>query len=466
MRSRWFPLVFLVVAFACAEPPRERPRNVLLLVVDTLRADRLGCYGYPRRTSPRIDRLAARGTLYRDNRPQSCWTVPSMISLMSGVWVTQSETALPRRFPVLAETLKEHGLETAAFIANPTLTLERGFERGFDRFESVPQARGDEVADAFRRWYRARAEATPFFAWVQFIDPHQPYAPERRHQLFHGPREDLGRLTERWRAALPELARYTDRPPGLEFEEAVELMNLGSNLYDGEVRAADEGVGKIVDLLERAGELDRTLVIVCSDHGEMLFEHRKQPRLVTGIVEKEGRLPEGVRDLFGAGHRPWYYEELWRTPLVLSGPGVPAGEARDGLAANLDVYPTILDALGIDRRPHLQGESLAGGAVPGRRHVFAHGHGATAVVDDAGTKLVVQPRDLYLLGPEDAEPELLFDVRDDPYEDRDLVSERRELRDRLRAAIDRWREMNTREVETDTTPEQLEVLREMGYVGE
>ena len=105
-------------------------KNVVLVVIDTLRADRLGCYGYPRGTSPAIDALAERGTLYARNHSQGCWTIPSMVSMMSGLYVTEEESGPPKEHKTLAEVLKEAGLRTADFIGNPILARDRGIERG------------------------------------------------------------------------------------------------------------------------------------------------------------------------------------------------------------------------------------------------------------------------------------------------------------------------------------------------
>src|SRR5688572_18296046 len=139
-----------------AEPARAR--NVLLVVADTLRADRLGCYGYGRPTSPAIDALAAEGVLFESCHSQACWTLPSMVSLMAGVPVTKQETMLPE-LPVLAEALRAQGLFTAAFVANAAVGEHRGFERGFDHFGRCFEKRAEAVVESFEAWYRPWLEA-------------------------------------------------------------------------------------------------------------------------------------------------------------------------------------------------------------------------------------------------------------------------------------------------------------------
>lgn len=446
----------------------ERPRNVLLLVVDTLRADRLGCYGYPRPTSPNIDRLAAGGTLYEHNYSQACWTVPSMISMLSGVSVTKDELAVPTSIPVLAEVLAHHGIETAAFPANAVLGNNRGFERGFSTWSEAPNVDAPELARRFAQWHAQReqagGEARPWFAWLQFIDPHQPYEPKPEHDLFRGPRPDQERLAARWSAAQAEASQRSPNLAGRTLADATEHMTQLSNLYDGEVLAVDDGVGRVLETLRAAGELDNTLVILVSDHGEMLFEQRVQPYLVKDKIDTTGGLPGGVSDLFGNGHRPWYFENLWNTPMLLSGPGMPRGKRVSSLSANLDVFPTVLEALDLPRGSWLEGESLFGGAQTQRDRVLAYGHLTSAVREKAGLKLITHPRRLFLMEGEGDGPADLYDLEQDAHEDHSLAAQQPEQVTRLRAEILEWKARCDREAVLTSTPEQQEALRAMGYV--
>lgn len=448
---------------ACrAEPPR--PRNVLLLVIDTLRADRLGCYGYPRPTSPRLDALAASGTLYERNYSQASWTVPSMISMFTGLSVTQEEQAVPSEIPMLAEVLRRAGLETVAFPANAVLGDERGFERGFERWDFAPNVDALELAARFEEWHAARSKDRAWFAWLQFIDPHHPYEPKPDHDRFTGPRPDHAAIEPRWRAAQATLA---ERSPNVEtraLDSAVEHMTSVSNRYDGEVLACDSGVGRILDALSASGELDDTLVIVVSDHGEMLFEQPLQPYFVKARIDKTGGLPEGVADLFGNGHRSWFYEDLWNTPMILAGPGIPAARRVQSLSANLDVFPTILEALDLPREPWLEGESLFGGAQTTREHVLAHAYSTSAIRDRDGHKLITHPRRIFLLEGEGEDPAEYFDLTRDPLE-QDGAAERSPAQvARLRALILEWIARSQRDVITTLTDAQRAALKAMGYI--
>lgn len=444
-----------------------RPKNVLLLVGDTLRSNRLGCYGYPRPTSPNIDRLAARGTLYRRNYSQACWTLPSMISMMTGVSVVGEIKALPPDAPVLAEFLRAGGFETAGFIANGVLGQASGFGRGYDTYVDANGSDAVTLAGHFTRWHaarRERAETRPFFAWVQFIDPHHPYEPDAAHDVFHEPRLDEDRIASRLGEAYAEAAATSGDRPIPALEESVRRARDDSNRYDGEVLAVDDGVGRILAELEHTGALADTLVILCADHGEMLYEHRQQPWIVQQVVEKEHGLPLGVLDLFGRGHRPWYYDDLWNVPLILAGPGMPAGVVMDRLTANLDVGATILDATGLPARPGLEGRSLWGGRDPGHERVFAYGHQTNAVVEASRRKLILHPQRFFLVPEDGPAPVELHDLASDPHEDVDLAPGLPAERDRLVGLIESWRRRTPQLKPPELNEEQKQRLQNLGYV--
>jgi len=447
------------------DSPCPRPKNVLLLVGDTLRSDRLGCYGYPRDTSPNIDALAARGTVYERAYSQASWTVPSMISMFSGASVTTGETTLPKLL-LIPELLQAAGLETVAFPANDTLFKDRGFERGFDLFEPCGGMRGPKLAARFAEWFGAREDTErPFFAWVQFIDPHDPYNPRPEHDVFDGPGPDDALLLERWRDATARVGELSPEVESISLEEAARAMRKVSNKYDGEVLAVDEGVGAILETLRATGALDETLVIFCADHGEMLYEQPTTPNLVKEVIDKHGGLPRGVQDLFALGHRTWFYQENWNTPLIVAGPGIEAGRS-DALVPNLDIYPTILDALGLAPPEHIEGQSLWCDAEPEHERVHAHSYQSSAVIESGGKKLVRYGKPWSLGGPDDPFATELFDLSEDPVEETDLSDAQPAERDRLEEAILRWHEERERDANTETTEAMKEALRKLGYIGE
>ena len=316
--------------------PAERSPNVLLLVVDTLRADHIGAYGYARPTTPNLDAFAAGGRVYETVRADSSWTKPSMASLLTGLdgfthGVAESGSTLPSAAHTLAEAFYELGYATALFSENPYVSRVFGFGQGYRHvydYASRPARgtaqpdtievdgatlRGDNrrdwagklgAADLNRRLrgWLATLGTTPWFAHVQYMDPHWPY---------RGPAEWLDRF--RAEPGAPPATDVWALGQGIARVEAGESVSPGArqdviDLYDGTIALWDSEFGRLIEALGREGRLANTLVIVTSDHGEGFFAH--------GLW----------------GHRNSLYDELVRVPLVLRGPGIaPGREPRPAL---------------------------------------------------------------------------------------------------------------------------------------
>jgi len=482
-RASRLALLLTVLLPSCdSRPPDPVARNVVLIVVDTLRADRLGCYGYTRDSSPNIDQLAARGTLYEEARAQGSWTLPSMLSMMTGLYVTHEEERLPSYRATIAELASAASKKTAAFIANVTLTTDRGFDRGFDHFEHVKVHHAPAVINRFIEWYEGSdgpaKDGNGFFAWLHPDDPHSPYQPWRRHDRFAD-------------APLPEgvspprlvdlLADSIDGVPVADeamLAATEEFIQKQNNCYDGEVFAADEAIGKLMSFLRQEGILDETLVILASDHGEEMYEYPRYPeRVIYAIHRLEAGETLPLSEALANGHGSHTEAVVW-TPLILAGPGIPSNTRRAGLAANLDLYPTILAAFGIDEPDEGlaegPGQSLLGGAVPKREQVFTYGHHTASVVDRRGLKLIDRRnrasnyREQYWMkGNPTGLLELeLFDLSAKRGELSDVAATRPQEFDFLLNSLERWRSENSREIDREVTENDLRALREMGYLGD
>jgi arylsulfatase A-like enzyme len=449
---------------AAITPTDDRPAShgVLLLVCDTLRADRLSCYGYVRPT-PGIDRLASLGTLFERNHSQGHWTLPSMISLMSGLYVHTESEALPADRPTLAEWLSESGVHTAAFVGNNVIGRERGFARGFDHFSIVedPHTRFDVLVDEFVAWHAQHERehpGEPWFVWLHAMDPHAPYTPEPKDALYvrETTRPSGQRLETLWRAAAP-LVESAGAGQGeqLPVAEAMRRMVRHSNAYDGEVVAIDRGVARVLDHLTTNGGLAAVNVLFAADHGEMLYEYEEYPIELAKKRNKKGGLANGLVDWFAAGHENWFYPELWRTPLIAVGPGFAAGERRRTLSANLDLFPTIVDLFGVEAPPELDGEPLFSDT--SREYVFGHGRKTTAVLERGGLQLVDLEAGRYVAEP----TQLLFDRR--RVHLTDVGPQRPEDVARLAQALETWR-AERRFVPNMNVPDDLgSALRRLGY---
>jgi arylsulfatase A-like enzyme len=365
-----------------AAPVDPRP-NVVIYLVDALRADRLGAYGCDRPLSPRLDIMAEDGIVFTDMIAQSSWTKAAVASIFTGLWprahgVNGPDDRLPDDLQTLPERLQAAGYDTGAVVANAYVGRPFGFARGFDHFEFIEHVRGrsEVLHEHLADWLsRRRGSTAPFFLYVHTIDPHAPYAPppDLRHQL--APEVDD-----------PSVGQVkTVR--GLVLGTVEPTPELGQDLralYDAEVAANDRSFGLLLDELERHGELDDTVVIFTSDHGEAFGEH--------------GTWTHGL-DL---------YNEVLAVPLVIRLPGaVGAGRRVDKTVQHLDLLPTVLGLTGVPAGTALPGRALldaSGRPLPtGDRPVLSYleywGRDGASVVQQ-GWKLIRPLSAEFGVGPE------------------------------------------------------------------
>ena len=398
--------------------PRAEGQSVLLISIDTLRADFVGAYGSTRGLTPNLDRLAAQGLLCADASASSPYTLPSHATMLTGQQpsvhgVTDHGRRLTSaRSRSLAETLAAAGCATQAFTSGGFLNAEFGLARGFDGFAVVDPLRADEperaaelearhgalVASllartreahgpaALERWLRAHADER-FFLFVHSYSVHDYVAPP---ELL--PCAELGCT----RPEVPLIAHTLEDAARFTPEMRAHLVHR----YEGALRHADRRVGELLALLEELGRADDTLVVVTSDHGEEFFER--------GYLQHGGSL----------------HEELLRIPLIVKGPGIaPTVLARPAMLA--DVAPTILARLGLPAPPHAQGVDLLGPAWP-ERAVWAEVEDGFAWRyarrGEDGLKSVHGPARPGLVFPSPA-PWLHFDLARDPGEHAPLTGD-------------------------------------------
>jgi arylsulfatase A-like enzyme len=328
-----------IVASGCARPGRP---NILLVVADTARADRIAAAGYARPTTPTIDALARDGAIYLEARTPSPWTLPAHASLFTGLYPSShgaeaGSLKLDDALPFLARRLHDAGYRTEASIGNPWVGKDYNFQQGFDRFEEVwRKVRGTEADmgagltnDWLTRWIDERASNPaardrPFFLFVNYFEPHLPYnAPEPERLRFVRQGADPAVVDRARRFKYPDEVRFI---MGLLPLSTEELAILG-DLYDGEIAYVDRRVGELVEALRRNHLLDSTVVVVTSDHGEMLGEHR--------LLD----------------HKLGLYEPVLRIPLVVRyPPAVRAGQRITTPVMLQDLYPTLLALAGAPPR--------------------------------------------------------------------------------------------------------------------
>ncbi len=316
---------------------RGRPPNVLLITVDTLRADHLEPYGYARPTSPEIGDLAAEGVLFTDAITTAPTTAPALASLLTGRHVgthgvRDNHSTLPDGLQTLGEAFAAAGYDTAGFYGNGA--VRDGFGQGLGRFEPFgsnwffQDAAGTDKAIA---WLRRAHE--PWFLWIHYMDPHGPYRsspPERSAHLRYPQTQEVLRelpVASRNYAidAIPKYQRLGDQARVVDYLRR----------YDGEILGTDLEIGRLRSEIEGAGQRGRTLVVLTADHGESLGEDRY---------------------FFQHGH--FLGEGSVRVPLLLSHPLLPQGLRVDAGASLLDVFPTLASLSGVEVPEGIEGRDL------------------------------------------------------------------------------------------------------------
>ena len=391
--KRLTPFV-LLAAFACGGDsedaslaPVNAGINVLLVTVDTLRADHLSSYGYPRATSPNIDELAARGVSFDVAFTYWPKTRGSFASLFTGLYASQHgltvrDRDLPEFNQTLAETFRDAGYRTAAALDNGNLDAALGFGQGFDVYEqtwhveSSDELSRTEAITAFGESFLASSDDdAPFFLWLHYVNPHTPYHPTD---------EALARFRDDGIIPRePELERVTGYHGGVNKRHvAVDGENYWGDYvdrYDAEISIADEHVGRVLRALEASEHAGRTIIVFTSDHGESLGEH-------------DYFFDHGF-DLFNPSQR---------IPLIVAFPGMlPAGERVTGAVSSLDVFPTVLDLAQVSYPPGLQGKSVLplvrGTTTRLHEQIFFQNDRHQMAITNGRLKLIHYPEDRFEL---------------------------------------------------------------------
>jgi arylsulfatase A-like enzyme len=438
-------------AAAPARPLRDL--DVVLIVLDTLRTDHVGCYGETRPTTPAIDGLAASGVRCLDATAQSSWTAPSMVSLFTGRHVASDFVKMPEG-PTMAERLRAAGMRTVAFQDNILLAPGAGFERGFDTYvmEGGPVAiRGAlDIQDG-----------RPLFAYFHFVDPHDPYKPEPEFDLF-APQPPDAELRERFAAVVAADPQVAPGDRVRRTEEAVQHVARQRALYAGDVRQVDRRVAFVLQQLAETGRLQRSLVILAADHGECLWDHAEAPSALA---------PEHRGDplrVYKQTHNTLLTQELIHVPLLLAGAGLPAGVSVPGPVENIDILPTVLDVLGQARPPEIQGRSLlpeitaaaARMPAPGRALVVSNTALFTSVRSLDGRKLVVPWK------PDGPDAPVAYRLAEDPRERRPLDPQLPEFAELWKAvAAARAGALTSSRGEDQVDAETQRRLEALGYAG-
>lgn len=426
-RAVWFALLaILLVLVGLNLLPKERPRpNVLLITIDTLRADRLGAYGYSLARTPNLDALADQGTLFEEALSSAPITLPAHTTILSGLLPPSHGVrdngayAVPESVDMAAEMLGESGYQTQAFVSAVVLAKRYNIQQGFEHYDDslwseedpklfmirerqAPETI-DKVLDWFKRWHQADAASRkPFFTWVHLFDPHEPHM----------------------------------APSG--------LTQTAATPYDAEIAFADQHLGRLFSALRAAGELDKTLIIVTADHGESLGEHGEKT------------------------HAVFVYRATTHVPLILRFPArFPAARRVKTPVHHIDILPTILATLGLPARD-LPGRDLRQNPLdgPADRPLYSESLLAEVGFGMAPLHAVREDRYTYIRAPR---PEL-YDLRQDADELVNLYgnADHALTANNLELALDQvLQDATQRAHQAETNPlseESIEMLQSLGYL--
>ncbi len=366
-------LILLVSIFSgCGS---DRRPNVLLILVDTVRSDHLGCYGYDRNTTPTLDSLAHSGTRFSRVMSGSPWTLPSMTTTFTGLPERVHRARLQNTtfygvdpsLPFLPVMMNRAGYRTAAFFNVIYMSEHFGFHRGFEHFDcqglvELSNSRiAETTVDDFLEWLDSDEDDAPFFAAVHFFDPHATYDPPSPYDTMFADPSYSGDFGKEWGIGNDMLEANS----GQISIDADGIANL-INLYDGELAYTDAELGRLFAALRARDLGEETLIIVIGDHGEEFGEHGK----------------------FTHGHS--LHAELLQVPIILSGSGVVAGSVDSTLSGNIDVFPTILAAAGLESPDNLTGRDLRISLSDNQRVLAASGLGESreACVRELDSKVI------------------------------------------------------------------------------
>jgi arylsulfatase A-like enzyme len=439
----YFAVVLLFISSCATQDATKNDFNIVLITIDTLRADHLSCYGYERETSPHIDKVAARGILFKNTIAPSSWTAPSMVSLFTSTYPinhgvihglqfreTQkkskqySQSVFSNELATLPEILKKQGYTTFGVSSNHNLQAKLGFARGFDYFKyrgyQLGSATAKHINELVYRWEDKIKKSGKYFLWVHYMDPHSPYD-----------------------ARSPWIERYI---PQSSTNDKPQASSRRVARYDSEINYVDSYLGKLIQKFD----LDKnTLLIITSDHGEQFLEHGRR------------------------GHAWNLHQEEIHVPLIIQLPGASEMVRVENQACLLDIVPTILHTLNTDPPEQTIGEVLLKdkGPLNWLKTMFSRTSEARYIfseLDKISTlKAIITPVWKYIYNYKN-KTEQLYSIKSDPNELNNLAVKNPKQCNQLKKALLNWaataKTYPVKSQSFELSQEEKEKLKAMGYL--
>lgn len=434
-----------------------KKRNLIILTLDTTRADHISAYGVHPDLTPHIDKLAATGTLFLNGMSQTNQTNPSHMTVMTGLMgiehgILDNEQQIERDVDMLPAAFKRAGYRTAGFPSSSHVSAWLGW-KGFDHiYDVAPDPKtylsAEEVTDRALEWL-GKNETEPFFIWVHYWDPHAPYAPPKNllSKYYQGNPKAPGKEEIRKHPSIQK-SKWLTGVTDLEYPMA---------LYKAEVNYTDLHIGRLLKYLDEKGLAETTGIVLVGDHGENLGEHEMY------------------------FNHYFTFEPSLRVPFIMRMPGLKPGVKVSERVTQLDIAPTIAELYGIEFKNPLRGVSLASAmkgekdAALSSRQVFVHEHGNNRqiVIRDGDIKVI------YSITPFKTHPPLhveagevwVYDLSRDPTESKNLAEIRSDLVEKYRPYVQKWFDLKgtgsmseDEDARPNLTPAQKKALEGLGYM--
>jgi len=430
-----FVVVFciVVVCAGCSGGNKTKTqKNVIVVLVDALRQDRLGVYGYNRNVSPNIDTFANESLVMENAISQSGWTAPSIMALFSSDYpkanLTDSRT--------YAQWLAKNNYQTAAYATNPILIPSMGYDKGFQTYTKKDWDGARSIVNWTLNWVERRDTSKPFYLYLHFMDVHDPYKPPKRFaQKFCSPYEG------------PVDGDVVGYKKTMKNKEPLKLSKRDirqlKDLYDGDIAYLDHQFGRMLAGLKKLGVYDQTIIVFLSDHGDEFMEHN------------------------GIGHGHTVYDELIRVPLIIHGIDNLQGKRYSGLFELIDLAPTLNDILGIPFDYKVPGRSFAGYFKKNRplKHLAFSEVYRTVGLRAGNWCISARTTSKKVIFYPHTKKYEFFDLKIDSSETNPLSQLQGEISDTLKKSLQQWRKVfGATGKRENYDPEAMRALRSLGYL--
>lgn len=441
--------------------------NIVLITIDALRADHLSCYGYERKTSPNIDRIAEKGIIFENTIAPCSWTTPSMVSLFTSTYPINHGVAhgfgkkgkskqeiFSDELTTLAEILKAHGYTTFGVASNINLDDKLGFARGFDYFQCLPFLPAPAVNKTILSWEDDIKKSGSFFLWVHYFDPHHRYHarnPWYEQYISHASIPNAFGVNENFTSMKPmeltalmyELRQRSDEQSK---RQAIQLKETLLARYDSEINYVDSYIG---ELIKKFNLNKNTLIIITADHGEEFFEH----------------------DLVGHGTN--LYQKALHIPLIIKLPYSSKKKTVKKYANLVDIMPTILYLLDIGPPEQTLGKPVMKKRGPlfwvkkifSRKEMAEYNFAELKIFSDLKTIITAEWKYIYSYKKK---TEQLYNIKSDPLELNNLIDKKNRQREKLKSRLFKWvsgaKQFPPTRHQVELTPEEEEKLKGLGYI--